>query len=204
VIGQLATPIVTDLLGLPSNAMALVFAPAGIGLVLGSILMPTITNRLGKSRTIIVGSIGLTISTFLVPLCTLFAKWLQSYGWNTSLLQLLITALLMFFAGLALDFINIPAQTAIQEMTPEWIKGRVLALQLVLYNACSIPIILSIGALSDLFGISRVLSILSACELAFGAWSVYYEHRHPPIRDKDTLPEPITNKVSPSPLKPFD
>jgi len=204
VIGQLATPIVTNLLDLPSNAMALVFAPAGIGLVLGSILMPNVTKRLGKSRTILIGSIGLTITTFLVPLCISFAKWLHSYSWNTSLLQLLVTALLMFFAGLALDFINIPAQTAVQEMTPEWIKGRVLALQLVLYNTFSIPIILSIGALTDLFGIDRVLYILSAFELAFGVWSIYYEHRNPPLADEDTLSKSIARKVSTSSLKHVD
>jgi MFS family permease len=204
VIGQLATPIVTDLLGFPSNAMALVFAPAGVGLVLGSILMPNIVRRLGKSRTILIGSIGLTISTFLMPLCTLFAKWLQAHGWNTNLLLLLIIALFMFFAGIALDFINIPALTAVQELTPEWIKGRVLALQLVLYNACSIPVILSIGALSDLFGISRVLYILSACELAFGAWSVYYERRHPSIIEEDTLSESMAQKTPTALLNRFD
>lgn len=180
VIGQLATPIVTELLHLPSNAMALVFAPAGVGLVLGSILMPSIASHLGKSRTIFIGSIGLTIATLLMPLCTLLVRWLEPSSWNKNPLLLVVTALLMFFAGLALDFINIPAQTAIQEMTPDWIKGRVLALQLVLYNACSIPVILFIGAFSDIFGIGRVLYMLAACEFAFGAWSIYYERKHPP------------------------
>ncbi|MBA2678029.1 MAG: MFS transporter [Ktedonobacteraceae bacterium] len=203
VIGQLATPIVTELLHLPSNAMAFVFAPAGVGLVLGSILMPNIARRLGKSRTIFIGSIGLTIATLLMPLCTLLARWLQPYSWNNNPLLLVVIALLMFFAGLALDFINIPAQTAIQEMTPDWIKGRVLALQLVLYNACSIPIILFIGAFSDTFGTDRVLYMLAVCELAFGAWSTYYERRHPPQRqpvnesvDEETLPRLTIDKGS--------
>src|SRR6266480_4571831 len=40
VIGELASPIVTKLLLLEANKMALVFAPAGIGLVGGSVLMP--------------------------------------------------------------------------------------------------------------------------------------------------------------------
>lgn len=203
VIGQLATPIVTELLHLPSNAMAFVFAPAGVGLVLGSILMPNIAGRLGKSRTIFIGSIGLTIATLLMPLCTLLARWLEPSSWNNNSLLLVVIALLMFFAGLALDFINIPAQTAIQEMTPDWIKGRVLALQLVLYNACSIPIILFIGAFSDIFGISRVLYMLAACEFAFGAWSAYYERKHPPHyqsvsepADEEGLSRLIVNKDS--------
>ncbi len=86
----------------------------------------------------------------------------------------------MFVAGVALDFINIPAQTVIQEQTPNWIKGRVLALQLMLYNACAIPIILFIGAIADLFGLDRVLYLMSVCELAFGVWGIYYGRQHPP------------------------
>ena len=180
VIGELATPIVTQLLQLPPNAMAFVFAPAGIGLVVGSVFMPRITKRIGKSKAILTGTIALTVVTSLVPLSTLLTRLLQPHGWNTNPLLLIAIALFMFVAGVALDFINIPAQTAIQEHTPEWIKGRVLALQLMLYSACSIPIILFIGVIADLFGLDRVLYLMSVCELAFGIWGIYYERKHPP------------------------
>ena len=196
VIGELATPIVTQLLLLLPNAMAFIFAPAGIGLVAGSIFMPRIVRRLGKSRAIITGCVALTLVTLLLPLLTLLARTLQPNGWNTNPFLLLSIALLMFFAGVALDFINIPAQTAIQELTPDWIKGRVLALQLMLYNACSIPIILFIGAIADLFGLDRVLYLMSICELAFGAWGIYYERKHPktiPLdetKDEEKVNEP--------------
>src|SRR6266480_1759532 len=179
VIGELATPIVTQLLHLPAKEMAFVFAPAGIGLVTGSILMPRIARRLGKSRAVFTGSVVLALTTLLIPLITLLAQALQPDGWNTNPLLLLAVALLMFLAGFALDFINIPALTAIQELTPDWIKGRVLALQLVLYNACAIPIILFIGAFADLFGLDRVIYLISICELAFGLWGIYYERKHP-------------------------
>jgi MFS family permease len=179
VISQLATPIVTKLLLLPANAMAFIFAPAGIGLVIGSIFMPRITNRTGKSRAIVIGCVTLTAITLLLPTSTLLAKTLQPNGWNTNPLLLIFIAILMFAAGFSLDFINIPAQTAIQEYTPDWIKGRVLALQLMLYNACAIPIILFIGAIADLFGLDRVLYLMSICELAFGLWGIYYARKHP-------------------------
>ncbi|GLV59462.1 MFS transporter [Dictyobacter sp. S3.2.2.5] len=182
VIGQIATPIVTDLLNMNANLMALVFAPAGIGLVLGSVLMPRITRHLGKLRTILIGNVGLTIATLLLPLSTVFARWLEPQHWNKDPWLLVAMAGCMFVAGVALDFVNIPAQTAMQELTPEWIKGRVLALQLVLYNACSIPVILIIGILSDTsLHIDRVLYLLSGSILIFGIWSVYYERRHPTV-----------------------
>ncbi len=174
--------------------MAFVFAPAGIGLVTGSIFMPRIARRLGKSRAVIIGSVVLTLTTMLLPLTTLLAQALQPAGWNTNPLLLLAVALLMFLAGVALDFINIPAQTAIQELTPDWIKGRVLALQLILYSACSIPVILFIGAIADLFGIDRVIYLISICVLAFGLWGIYYERKHPvviPVIDAEEVDKTV-------------
>lgn len=179
VIGQLATPIVTQLLGLPPTAMAIVFAPAGIGLVIGSILMPRIMHTLERPRAIFIGTVTITLVTVLIPSLTMLAKLLQPTTWNNNPLLTLIIALLMFIAGIALDFVNIPAQTTMQALSPDWIKGRVLSLQLVLYNALSIPIILFIGGLSDLYGIRRVLYLLAAGQIAFGIWGIYYQHKHP-------------------------
>jgi MFS family permease len=178
-IGQLAMPIVTQLLQLPATVMAFVFAPAGIGLVLGSVFMPRISNRLGKSHTIIIGLLALTTITLAIPLTIMLARFISAQNWNTNPLLLTVMALFMFAAGVSLDFINIPAQTSIQELTPDWIKGRVLALQLALYNACSIPIIPFFGAISDFFGISSALYLLSICAVTFGLWGIYYQRKHP-------------------------
>src|SRR5207248_7388610 len=119
--GELATPIVTKLLLLEASKMAFVFAPAGIGLVGGSIVMPRIMPRLGKSRAVFTGTVALTLVTLLLPLLTLAAKTLDPIGWNANPLILIIVALLMAIAGVALALINIPAQTAMQEQTPDWI-----------------------------------------------------------------------------------
>ncbi len=178
VIGELATPIVTNLLHLPPRAMAFVFAPAGIGLVLGSIFMPRITMRIGRSRAIFTGTLVLAVATLLLPLTTIFARILQPNGWNANPLLLVVIAFFMFCAGFGLDFVNIPAQTAMQEQSPDWIKGRVLALQLMLYNAFAIPIILFIGVFSDLAGIDKVLYLMSICSIGFGIWGVYYTRKH--------------------------
>lgn len=182
VIGELATPIVTKLLLFAPNTMAFVFAPAGIGLVLGSILMPRITKRIGKSRAILTGAISLAVCALLLPLVTLMAHRLLPHGWTRAPLSnpllLVVVALIMFIAGIAIDFINIPAQTAVQEQTPDWIKGRVLALQLMLYNAGSIPVILFIGAIADLFGMNNVLYLMTISVIIFGLWGLYYERQH--------------------------
>lgn len=181
VIGELATPLVTRLFLLPASSMAVIFAPAGVGLVAGSVFMPRITRRLGKSRAIFIGSISLAITVVLLPLLAFLTQALVSHGINFRPIQFAIAPFIMFAAGVEIDFINIPAQTAIQEQTPEWIKGRVLALQLVLYNAFSIPVILGIGGIADTLGISKVIYIVAGIIAGFGFWGKYYErkpHKH--------------------------
>jgi MFS family permease len=192
VISLLATPIVTQLLYLPANALALVFAPAGIGLILGSLIIPQITRKLGNLRTMLTGILAMTIATLLIPSIVLLARFLQPHGWNNNPLLTIAVSFFMFIAGIALDFVNIPASTAMQELSPDWIKGRVLALQIVLYSACSIPIILFVGVLSDLIGIDRVLYVMAACELAFGIWNIYYKRKHP----DQSMPEERHNPES--------
>ncbi len=82
VISQLATPIVTQLLHFPADNLALVFAPAGIGLVVGSVLMPRITSHMSRLRAIFTGIVVLTAATLLIPLLVLLAQYLQPVGWN--------------------------------------------------------------------------------------------------------------------------
>jgi MFS family permease len=198
VIAELATPIVTHLLMRSPSQMAFVFAPAGIGLVIGSILMPRIARRLGKSRAVIIGCSALALATILLPFTTFLFQIAQPRTWSTNPWLLITIAIIMFFAGFALDFINIPAQTAMQEHTPEWIKGRVLSLQLVLYNACSIPILFFIGGFADLFGLNIVLYLTAGFVAFFGAWGIFYERRHPPIIPMDVTmekEEPAINSV---------
>jgi MFS family permease len=191
VIGELATPLVTKLFNLPASSMAIVFAPAGIGLVAGSIFMPRILLRLGKERAIFIGSIGLAITIVLLPLSTLLAHFMEHHGLSSRPIYLAAVPLLMFIAGVTIDFINIPAQTAIQERTPEWIKGRVLALQLMLYNACSIPIILFIGAFADAFGLSNVIYLICVIIVSFGIWGRYYESKQKASSNKGEMQEEV-------------
>ncbi len=177
VIGELSTSVVKYLFQLPASSMAVVFAPAGVGLVLGSIFMPRITQRLGKSRAIFVGSISLAITVTLLPLLALLTAILKQHGINFRPVEFALAPFIMFAAGVEIDFINIPAQTAIQEQTPEWIKGRVLALQLMLFNTFSIPVIFGVGGITDKFGIDKVLYLLAIGILGFGLWSRYYERK---------------------------
>jgi MFS family permease len=201
VIGELATPLVTKLFNLPASSVAFVFAPAGVGLVAGSLVMPRILQRISKELAIFIGILVLAGTIVLLPLSYLLGHYMEKQGLSSKLIYLGAVPLFMFIAGVAIDFINIPAQTAIQEYTPEWIKGRVLALQLMLYNAFSIPILLFIGGIADAFGIDKVIYLVSVIILGFGLWGRYYEHRHRDQGPKSNVQEEQARLSEPERVK---
>jgi MFS family permease len=201
VIGELATPLVTRLFNLPASLMAIVFAPAGVGLVTGSLVMPRILKRISKEFAIFIGILVLAGTIALLPLSTFLAHYVEKQGLSAKPIYLGAVPIIMFIAGIAIDFINIPAQTAIQEYTPEWIKGRVLALQLMLYNAFSIPILLFIGGFADAFGLDKVIYLLSIIIVGFGLWGRYYERKHRVQERESDSPEEKAKLSEPESVK---
>src|SRR5579872_6593707 len=169
VIGELAGPYVQNVLHLPAQNISLIFAPAGVGLVLGGVLMPRLTSWLGKVRTIALGSVCTAAGLILLPLgrfvimhIPIFVPWL-----------LFFVGVMAFIIGLSLDMVNIPAQTVMQQRTPEEVRGRVFAFQSMLYNAGSIPVILFAGVIADTLGIETVMYILAAAVLLFQWWTLF-------------------------------
>lgn len=170
VIGELAGPFVQNVLHLPVQDLPVVFAPAGVGLILAALLMPRLTRRFGKRRVMSVGSIATGIGFFLLPsgqvvfsLIPVLKPW-----------ELVYIAGMTFLMGAALDMLNIPAQTILQEHTSEDVRGRVFSFQSMLYNAGSIPVILFIGAIADTFGIDRVMYLIGFAILLFEWWATRY------------------------------
>src|SRR5450755_515667 len=173
VIGELAGPFIVDVLHLPVQDMPIIFAPAGIGLVVGGLIMPTLTQRLGKERAITIGCICTAICLALIPI--------TRFSWSLLSLPvlgaLLLVSGLTFFIGIALDLVNIPAQAVMQERAPEQERGRVISFQSMFYNAGSIPVLLFAGAIADILGIETVIFLLAAAILLFCWWTVRYSRR---------------------------
>lgn len=165
-VAELATTFVQRLLNLPTSDTALIFAPAGIGLVLGSLVVPAVVDRLGSTRTIIGGMLGTALGIGLLPITQKLASATDPAGWWTDSLFLFSVACLTALVGFSLDLIVVPAQTRMQKRSPDEMRGRVLALYQVLFNGGAIPVMLFMGALADLLGIVAVIDMLVAFSLA--------------------------------------
>jgi MFS family permease len=180
-IAELATTFVQRLLGLSVSYTTVIFAPAGIGLVAGSLLVPLVVARLGSLRTMVTGMIATGLGIGLILPISWLGEKLFAPHWSTHPLFLLALALLTGLVGFGLDLVVVPAQALMQQRSPDEMRGRVLALFQVLFNSGAIPVMLFMGALTDRLGISPVVVLLSsACLLAalLTLWRAFIRSRH--------------------------
>jgi MFS family permease len=176
VVAMLGPAFAVNVVGVRAEHSVLVLAPAGVGMLLGTVVLGRIGERFEKHRLIELGlfCVGLTLVLlgllralfgFLAPRADLFV--LPSEGANPLLLGL--TMLLTLVAGSGFVAIIVAAQTIIQERVPVGFRGRVFAVQLVLSNAASVLPLLFLGGLADLIGVGRALSLLGATILLIAA-----------------------------------
>ena len=172
VIGELAGPFIVNVLQLPVQDMPIILAPGGLGLVLGGLIMPALTRRLGQNRTITLGSLCSAACLSLIPL--------GHFLWSRLALPtpgiLYYVGAVTFVLGVALDMVNIPAQTMMQEQAPAEERGRLFSFQSMLFNAGSIPVLLFAGVIGDTLGIETVIYLLAAAVLGFSLWAARYSH----------------------------
>jgi MFS family permease len=173
-IGQVAGAFVQNFLNRQSTDMALVLAPAAFGLVGASVLMPRFSRRIGKIRLIIVGLLSLCIGFILFPVSHWLTLTIDPKHGTGSPWFLWLTVLLVFALGVAISCVNVPAQTIMQEHAPERSRARVLSLQFMVYNAGSIPVLLSAGLIGSVIGFSELMIFIGISMLLFCWWGVRY------------------------------
>ena len=171
-IGELAGPFVQEVLHRPTADMSLILAPAAIGLVGATILMPRISHRVGKIRLTVIGFIALAAGFSLLPTSQWLALHFDPIHGAQSSMLLWTTMILVFFLGIAMACVNIPTQTMMQESCPEGARGRVFALQFMLYCAGSIPVLLFAGVIAQFVGLDQFIFLTSASMLLFSLWGI--------------------------------
>ena len=177
-IGEVAGAFVEKFLHHSSQDMALVLAPAAVGLILASILMPRVTARVGKLRLTIIGFVVLGVCFFLLPVLQWLAVYLDPLEGVQAPWLFWLTLLIVFMLGVAMSAVNIPTATIMQARAPETGRARVLALQAMFYNAGSIPILLFAGAFAQLIGFSQLIVLIGAIMLIFCCWGSWYLKRN--------------------------
>lgn len=194
VVAMVAPGFVEKFFNRPPEQAILVFLPAGLGLVLGSVATPRVVKHLRSTLTITIGFITLAAAIVLLTVIHAIAVAAAPTLWFKSPPYLIIAVLLTFCVGVALDFINVPAQTRMQERSPDWIKGRVLAVQGMLLAAATVPFVPLMGIVADRFGILPAMNILAAIIAVTGLTSVFFGARAEKSSASSLLRPPATRR----------
>ncbi|MAR07796.1 MAG: MFS transporter [Cyanobium sp. NAT70] len=142
----LALQLAALISSLGPSGFGMLLAMSGIGMALGAVVIAQIGHRYSRRRLTAVG-LG-TITWCLVLLSQLRGS-------------LAFTLTLCGILGIGAALVAIPAQTTIQEDTPETERGRVFGLQNNLINiALSLPLVLA-GTLVSSIGLEPVLILLA-------------------------------------------
>lgn len=175
VIAEVAPRFVQVFFNQRAELAAIVFIPAGIGLVLGSFVIPHVMKRMRHINWMIpTGIIALAACAVLMTGIHWLAQMIHPFSWWLSWAYVGVLLFLMFLMGLSLDLVNIPAQTMMQEQSPDWIKGRVLALQLMIFNAATVPGVFLVGLAADYFGLPLAMNVLALLILVAGLAAVRF------------------------------
>ena len=156
----LAISLASAIQGLGPTGFGTLLAMSGLGMAIGAVLVAQMGHRFSR-RLLAATGLG-TITWSLIMLGQLRGN-------------LSITLLLCGVLGIGAALVAIPAQTTIQEDTPESQRGRVFGLQNNLINiALSLPLVLA-GALVSSIGLIPVLWVLAALSLAAALWERPWE-----------------------------
>lgn len=167
----------------PDKAVT-IFAPVGVGAVIGLRALPWIANRVGKNRTVIIGMCGLALCVTLLGLIEPISLLLKRsdvvnpFGEQRAGGLSILVLLTMAFAGplgFTYALVNAPAQTVLHERAPAEMRGRVFAAQVVLANAVGILPLIVAGSVADIFGVSPVLFAIAAVMAGIAGVSIYLE-----------------------------
>ena len=167
-VATLAPNFAEFVIGIRAEDSVFVLAPAGVGMVVGSVLLTRFGQHLDRQRLIAAGllvvSAGLVVLGLLRPIANLLLRapvglWeLSVDGPGVGVVAaVMLTALI---AGAGFVAIIVASQTIIQERVPVGVRGRVFAVQFMLSNLVSLGPLVFLAGLADLIGVGRTLVLL--------------------------------------------
>jgi hypothetical protein len=179
IVGALAPGYVNRVLGIQPEDAVVIMAPAGIGILMGIMVLRGLVSRYSKEQLANAGMFFTALVLYGLGVLGNVGPGLEERGSaflatvSRADLPVLVgmVMLLALVLGGAYAMINVPAQTTLQERTPEDKRGRVFATQLTFTNVVAIVPLVFLSGLADLLGITRVILITATIVLAIGLYA---------------------------------
>ncbi|MCA1665838.1 MAG: MFS transporter [Thermomicrobia bacterium] len=171
-LGTLAPKFATTVLQLSQSGLGYILAPAGIGMVIGVVLVGHFATPENRERMIHGGALSQGIMLLLFAVVPnvgyrLVGRPASGPAWPV-VFGVMACALLL---GVGQAFIVVPSQTLLQERSGEEVRARVLSTFFTLSNASALVPTLTAGLIGDTVGIEAGILTLAIGALALGIWS---------------------------------
>src|SRR5947208_12875883 len=131
---------VRDQLHAGTRSFGIISAMIGVGLIVGTQMVNAIAKGLSKKHVALSGLFGLSSATFVLALFQ--TAWLAGLS--------------MFGIGFAIAFIVVPAQTLMQQETPQDMLGRVSSSFMAVFSLSQLLGLLLSGALANSIGVRHL------------------------------------------------
>jgi MFS family permease len=167
-IASLGPAFISTVLGLSSEDIAYVVAPAGLGVVVGALVVNRVTNRFAAARLIDYGLVAAGVSLAAFALTEPLGRWLGFADAGVSRGIIIVSVSFAACLGVSNAFILIPSQTLLQRAAPQESLARVYATYFTISNTASFVPVLFAGAFADLFGVLRVMVAIATLLVLIG------------------------------------
>ena len=185
ILAMIAPGFSSRVLGLAPEDAVVVFAPAGVGMVMAILVL----GRFGKlfsttwaqaSMLILTAlSFGL-LSLISFDFTALHLPDVQVSQHITT--TTILVALTVMPLGFGLYVINTVAQTTLQRLTPEELRGRVFTVQFMMASLVGLAPLLMAATLADVIGIPAMLFWIFVGCLLIGGFQIYEATRQKEVK----------------------
>jgi MFS family permease len=176
-IAALAPNFVSTVVGLPPGQIGYLVAPAGIGVIVGVVLVPRLSSRFRREALIdwavVVGGLSLLLLALSREILSrVFAPEVVPQN-----LEVGVAGTFAAVLGICNALVLVPSQTILQERSHEHIRARVYATFFTITSVVSFIPIFFAAAAADLFGVVTVLAAVAIMLIAVGSLSLARSRR---------------------------
>ena len=176
-IAALAPNFISTVVGLPPSNIGYLVAPAGIGVIVGVVLVPRLSSRFRRDALVDWAVVAGGISLLLLSLSRQILSRAFAPHVVPQNLEVGVAGTLAAVLGVCNALVLVPSQTILQERSHEHIRARVYATFFTITSVVSFIPIFFAAAAADLFGVVTVLAGVAILLIAVGGLSLFRARR---------------------------
>lgn len=167
-VAALAPNFVSKVIGLAPGQIGYIVAPAGLGVILGVILVPRLSSKFPREQMIDTAVALGGVSLLLLALSRVILTAILAPNPVPEPLMVGVAGFLAATLGIFNALVLVPSQTILQERSHEAIRARVFATFFTITSVVSFVPIFFAAAAADLFGVATVLAVVALLLIAVG------------------------------------